>query len=233
MYAIYIHRLKRDGRVYVGQTSSIKDRWACKGIKYKACRHIWNAFQKYGCDSFDHIVLYEGLSKQEADAYEMLLVSKYDSRNPAKGFNLRGGGQRGSVSEETRKRMSAAQSGPKHPNYGRKLPEEHRRHIREANTGEKNGFYGKHHTEETKRLLREKRALQVNTFKGGHHTEESKQRMREAKLSKAKTVVCVETSRAYVGIKEAGRKTGIDKTSISRCCRGIQDTAGGFHWRFA
>ena len=41
---------------------------------------------------------------------------------------------------------------------------------------------------------------------------------------------CVETNIEYGSILEAMRETGVDSTSISRCCRGKQKTAGGYHW---
>jgi hypothetical protein len=34
-------------------------------------------------------------------------------------------------------------------------------------------------------------------------------------------------------IMEAGRRTGIGRTSISKACRGIQKTAGGYKWKYA
>ena len=232
-WCVYIHRLKSDGRVYVGQTNDTKTRWCCDGIRYKSCRHFWNAIRKYGWSAFDHIIVLDSLSKEEADVYEDFLIEQCESTNPKHGFNLRGGGGKGSPSEETRKRMSEAQSGERHPNYGRELPEEHRRHISEGVRGERNGFYGRHHTEDTKQILREKRAMQDEPMLGRHHSDEAKDAMRMAKIKKAKSVLCVETGETFVGLKEAGRQTSIDKTSISRCCRGQQKTAGGYHWRFA
>lgn len=232
-WCVYIHRLKSDGRVYVGQTNDTKKRWCCNGIKYKPCRHFWNAIQKYGWSAFEHIVVLSSLTKEEADVYEDYLIDQYDSMNPYRGFNLRSGGGKGSLSEETRRKISEARSGEKHPNYGRRLPEAHRRHISEANRGEKNGFYGRHHTEETKRILREKRAKQPDPMLGRHVSDEAKANMRRAKIEKAKSVLCVETGQTFVGLKEAGRQTNIDRTSIGRCCKGKQGTAGGYHWRFA
>ena len=37
---------------------------------------------------------------------------------------------------------------------------------------------------------------------------------------------------SYESIHEAQRLTNIDKKTISRCCRGIQKTAGGFKWTY-
>lgn len=36
----------------------------------------------------------------------------------------------------------------------------------------------------------------------------------------------------YEGIRVAEEETGIDNTAISRCCRGIFKTAGGYVWRY-
>lgn len=43
-------------------------------------------------------------------------------------------------------------------------------------------------------------------------------------------VQCIETRNIYESFKEAMQITGIDSSSISRCCRGKQQTAGGYHW---
>ena len=43
---------------------------------------------------------------------------------------------------------------------------------------------------------------------------------------------CVETGEVYNCIKEASIKTGITEGNISRCCKGIRKTAGGYHWKY-
>ena len=37
----------------------------------------------------------------------------------------------------------------------------------------------------------------------------------------------------YKGVKDAWRKTGITRSSISLCCKNIRKTAGGYRWRYA
>ena len=46
---------------------------------------------------------------------------------------------------------------------------------------------------------------------------------------KGKSVRCVETGVIYSSIKEASEQTGIDQSNISKACRGVYQTAGGFH----
>lgn len=48
-FCVYIHRLREDGRVYVGQTNStLKERSGSNGHRYKKCTKFFNAIQKYG-----------------------------------------------------------------------------------------------------------------------------------------------------------------------------------------
>ena len=36
----------------------------------------------------------------------------------------------------------------------------------------------------------------------------------------------------YKGVKDASRKTGINRCQIAKCCENIAKTAGGFRWRY-
>ena len=47
-----------------------------------------------------------------------------------------------------------------------------------------------------------------------------------------KTVLCIETGVIYSSTMDAARQTGIDHSGISKCCRGIYRTCGGFHWKY-
>ena len=46
----------------------------------------------------------------------------------------------------------------------------------------------------------------------------------------SKMVQCIETGTVYGGIAEAERATGFGH--ISSVCRGIRETAGGYHWKY-
>ena len=45
-------------------------------------------------------------------------------------------------------------------------------------------------------------------------------------------VRCVETGMIYPSIREANRQTNISFSQISGCCRGIEKTAGSYHWEY-
>ena len=91
--------------------------------------YFWNAIQKYGWDNFEHEILFDGLTKEEAEQKEIELIAYYNSNNKDYGYNLSSGGESGSKgykhTDETKKRMS------------------------ENRKGKKNSMYGKHHTEES------------------------------------------------------------------------------------
>ena len=48
----------------------------------------------------------------------------------------------------------------------------------------------------------------------------------------SRSVRCIETGVIYQSVIEARRQTNIDDSSISKCCRGIYKTSGGYHWEY-
>lgn len=49
----------------------------------------------------------------------------------------------------------------------------------------------------------------------------------------SKGVVCVETGIVYPSTREAERQTGANHSGITKCCKGIRQICGGYHWRYA
>lgn len=45
-------------------------------------------------------------------------------------------------------------------------------------------------------------------------------------------VVCVDTGETFLSIAEASRKTGIDGSSIAKCCKGRYLTTHNLTWRY-
>lgn len=50
---------------------------------------------------------------------------------------------------------------------------------------------------------------------------------------KARRVLCVDTDTEYACMMDAEDATGARQANISKCCRGLRQTAGGYHWRYA
>ena len=48
----------------------------------------------------------------------------------------------------------------------------------------------------------------------------------------SRPIKCLETNKIYSGTREAERQTGIEHSSISKCCKGKLNTAGGYTWEY-
>lgn len=88
--------------------------------KKPGCRHVYNAFQKYGIENFTHIILHHGPEGQrkgdpvdgDCNEREIYFINHWDLLRPEVGMNLRAGGGGGALSLETRAAISEAQSRP-------------------------------------------------------------------------------------------------------------------------
>ncbi|MDD3222628.1 MAG: GIY-YIG nuclease family protein [Clostridia bacterium] len=80
MYTVYQHKNMINNKSYFGITSRIPEqRWGINGDKYISSPHFYNAIQKYGWDNFDHIILFENLTKEDACLKEQELISEYNT----------------------------------------------------------------------------------------------------------------------------------------------------------
>lgn len=57
-------------------------------------------------------------------------------------------------------------------------------------------------------------------------------RTQRSSKARSKAVYCVELDKTFDSMNEAKRQTNIDNGSISSCCRGKRNTAGGYHWSY-
>lgn len=97
-------------------------------------------------------------------------------------------GKTHTVSDETRKKISIANTGKSHPAWNKGVPwsEEAKRKMSETRKGKPGTFKGKTHSEETRKMISEKlKAMHlVSPMKGKTHTEEAKEKNRLAHLGK-------------------------------------------------
>ena len=128
-YCVYCH-ISPSGKRYIGITCRKPEiRWNY-GYGYKNSPHFSRAIQKYGWDSFQHIILYEGLTMREASSKEIELIHKYNTTNQSFGYNVSHGGMNEDqvFSQKTKDKISAAKR-------GKPCSEEHRKHLSEINKG--------------------------------------------------------------------------------------------------
>lgn len=92
-YFVYEHVNKVNGKRYIGITSREKVfyRWGREGNSYQS-QIFGRAIKKYGWDNFEHNILAEGLSQQDAFEMERNLIKKFETTNPKYGYNISIGG---------------------------------------------------------------------------------------------------------------------------------------------
>ena len=231
-YCVYKHTAP-NGKVYIGQTcKKPTERWA-NGFGYRH-QMFYKAIQKYGWDRIAHEILFEGLSKEEADKKEIELISYYDSANPNKGYNIAFGGVSTTgvkCSKETRQKISNAHNGKKRSKESR---------LKQSET-----LKGHVHSDETKKKIGEANSKRI-------WSDESREKLRQANIGKKlteeqkkkigdyfrlyspnkKQVICIETNEIYDSVSDAWQKTGINRRGIGMVCAGDRQTAGGYHWMF-
>lgn len=110
-YVVYIHRFP-NGKIYVGITKQKPEyRWR-NGKHYSNNIYMTNAITKYGWDNIEHIILYNNLTKEQAEQKEIELIKFYKSNIREFGYNiLNGGNASNGMAEETRKKMSKDRKG--------------------------------------------------------------------------------------------------------------------------
>lgn len=228
-YSVYVHT-GPTGKKYVGMTcQKPNDRFGKNGHGYSKQPQFYDDILKYGWDKFKHNILKSGLTKKEAEYWERYYIKKYNANNFLYGYNCTSGGLKNIIlNKETVMKISKKHIGiPRPPEVIDAL----RKRMKEC-TGEKNPFYGKQHTEDAKRLIGEASKKRMNS--GNYKCAFLENPYYKGKFgiehNRSIQCRCVETNIEYGSILEAMRETGVDSTSISRCCRGKQKTAGGYHW---
>jgi hypothetical protein len=143
-YCVYIHKNKINGKIYVGQTSkSPNARFGLNGQQY--CYNeetkFAKAIKKYGFNNFDHIIIKENLTKNEANLLESQLITKYDSFK--NGYNMTLGGDGGGFINHHHKKVSI----------------EKMKHV-----GKDNGLYGTHRPDYVKEAVKKAHAKAITQY---------------------------------------------------------------------
>ena len=223
-YTVYIH-ISPSNKKYIGITSqNVKKRWQ-NGYGYKTNKYFWRAIQKYGWDNFEHEILFENLTVDEAKEKEIELIKLYNTYRP-NGYNLTFGGDNISekiFSEETRKKISNALK-------GRTLSHETKQKISNASNGENNYWYGKKLSQDHKNKIGEK-------HKGMKASDETRRKMSESHLGKTSIKIYQydldgNFIKEWVSATEVSRILKLNQSNISGCCTRNRNECGGYQWRF-
>lgn len=215
-YIVYMHT-SPSGKRYIGLTCRKPSlRWGLKGQNYKTNKHFANAIKCYGWDAFEHVVLFDGLSKEQASEIERDMIAVFKTDNPKFGYNQTTGGEIGfDFTDEVKKKMShpkkltdeqrkklverARELGKK--SKGRKMPQESIKKMAEAKRGKKQ-------TKEAvaKRTEALKKAFALRKLNGGMPQEQRDSISKRFKGIKRSEAFCMKMKEAKSTEKNARSK---------------------------
>lgn len=232
-YLIYMHTAP-NGKSYIGQTCNLQKRNHGHQTK-AACRAIHNAIQKYGWDNFNHEILAENLSLEEANKLEQRLIAAHNTLSP-NGYNLRAGGNSGGRhSDEAKAKQRQAKLGKKHsPESIKKISQASKNQSVETREKQRKARLGRKHSDETKAKIAaskigkkrpqdvcdkiraakqnmpaEVRAKISASLKGRKASDETRAKQSEARKGRIKS----DAERAKLSATLAGRKFSEDTRS--------------------
>lgn len=211
-FIVYMHENKINHKKYIGITcQKPTQRWrGGKGYKIGAFK---NAIDKYGWNNFEHKILYENLSKEDACIKEMELIEKYKTMDKKYGYNLCEGGNltigyhhNNYSKEKMSKAKQGLYDGKNNPMYGKK--------------GILAPMYGKHLTEEHKRKISEAKKGKAN-----YYTKILYKKVDQYDLNG-------NYIKTWESISSIEKELNIKGTHISRVCRGKRKTTGGYVFKY-
>lgn len=222
MHKVYKH-IFPNGKIYIGITlQKPENRWI-NGKGYHHNSYMINAIKKYGWENIKHEILFDNLTKEQAIEKEIELIAFYRSNERDFGYNIESGGNyAGSVSEETKRKISEKLKGRKIPvelveklkiiNKNRVVSMETKEKIRQAHLGKKGWHRSFEHNENMRKSLTgkkrtlEQRQRMSEAQKGKHLSEETKKKLSE----KLKGRIVSEETRKRMSEAQKGKTASLE-----------------------
>ncbi|HZJ98649.1 MAG TPA: GIY-YIG nuclease family protein [Tissierellaceae bacterium] len=135
-WIVYAH-ISPNGKFYIGITCQKPNRRWRNGKGYKHNDYFNNAIKKYGWNNFQHEIIAGGLTLDEANNFEEILIDKLNCNDRNFGYNRSSGGDgvKGiPCSKERKEYLSKTMRGEGNPMYGISL---------KGMKGKDNPMYGK------------------------------------------------------------------------------------------
>lgn len=231
IYIYSITNLKNKKR-YIGITTNTYNRkrvhfWALDNDKHSN-KKLQNAYNKYRkeCFAFEIVETIETEDRMLALQRESFYIKKYDSYR--KGYNKSLGFDGSALqkrTEETSIKMSDFMRGNKYW-LGKHHSEESKKKIGLAH---KNKIISEETKEKLSKALKGKMVGDKNPFYNKKHSQKTKAKIKE---KVAKKVICIETGTVFASAVDCSKNMGIDRSNISKVCRGVVKTAGGYSFKY-
>ena len=241
MTKVFIYKITNliNGKCYIGQTiRTVKERWTehCKPYNGKFGKLLIDlAIRKYGKEKFEVKTIYKASSIEDLNKKEQFYIKKLKTMGKD-GYNLTTGGDNYIRSEETKKKISLSQIGPKNHRYGKKASKETRRKQSESHKGEKNNFYGKTHTPKVRKIISDMMKKRGNGQLGLKRSKSTRKKLSENQKGKipgnARPIICNENGKNYRSIAEAGRQLKLGPSSIYDVLKGKLNQTKGYSFSY-
>jgi group I intron endonuclease len=193
------------GKIYVGQSWNINKRLN----DYKCCisesqRKLYNSFKKYGADNhkFDIVTKLDNPSQEQLDNLEVNYISDYGKEYEL--LNIRGGGNGGKHSEETKLKISESLKKIGNQREGYITPKETKLKISEAKKGKPSPNKGKIYSKDVTVEWGKRR---MGKCVGKNHW-------------RTKDLINLETGEVYNSITSAAKSVGIKRTTLNAMLSG-------------
>lgn len=249
-FTVYAHVNIINGKTYIGITKQkVKKRWGSNGIGYKNNIYFWRAIQKYGWDSFKHIIIIENIENLLAKEIEKYLIKKFNTCDANYGYNISLGGD-GTFgynhTNETKEKIRIKSSQHKHTSKTKKLLST----IFSVEVVQLSKIDGslvkvfdsmilaeKETKISQKHISRccNKKRKSAGGFCWMFYSDYIKNGFNNnlLKNNSYRKVICLDTKEIFNTIKEASIIKKINNVAIFNCCNGLSKTSGGFKWEYA
>lgn len=237
-----------NGKVYIGKTIHLKDRFNSHINSLKKNKHCNNhlqaAWNKYGESAFVFEVIEEFNPEMnfDLDNLERYWIEQYNSMNSSKGYNKTPGGDGTSGYKWTEEQklklkkimVNKIKSGREHHFYEKPAWNKGLKNICKPNEGS----FKKNQTpwNKGKSITNDQKERLMNIRLGTKHSEETKLKMsksRSGEKSKIrKQVKCLNNDKTYSSLKEASAELNVLASKISLVCSGKQKHTKGFKFQY-
>lgn len=229
-YKVYKHTNTINGKIYIGITRQEPSRRWQNGFGYIDNNYFYSSIVKYGWDKFRHEIVFDNLTKKEAQEKEIELIAYYKSNNREYGYNMSKGGE--TCDENFNKK------------FGKNNHKSRRIRVIDAKTNKLIKIY-ESQTQASIELGINRKGITKNclgqskTYKGYIFEYDDCYFIKPTKYApgkhpnhKTKKVKCIDDNKVFNSIKEAGEYYNIRPNNIACCLskRSKAKTAGGRRW---
>ena len=221
-YFVYCHTNKQNGKMYFGITCRKPEyRWR-HGKGYCKNSYFTSAIKKYGWENFNHQIIANNLTKDEAFEMEKSLIKKYNTTNENYGYNIGCGGEHGAEGSKRTEKQNKAKS--IQMKIRMKRPDTIEK-IRKNRTGMK---FSDEHIEN----LRKSHIGHTPPNKGVRMSEQQKLILKDIKRDKMIQIKCLNTGEIFESIKSAAVSLNLRAGNISQVCSGKRKHTGGYRFSY-